>query len=350
MAHQTLDQLSPRLRAALHANTSTKCVGGVSARDARALADELHTSSDFIESMKRRHGKTEFAAWIKHQTPHAIRLSVPLGFLEQQPILSEEAFGALLDANRAQYCGTRADVVGFAPVPAQETVAPPAPTAASLHKEVLDDVPAAVPEPDRPVPISSIPEAPIPAPTPVEVRPVLRDKRLARETGKGGSQHRYVQHLIKGLAEERGFRAVVEEPVEGGQVDVGLHREGLSIACEISVTSTADYETRNLAKCLRGDFARVFAIADSGKRLKAIEAKARERLSEEDLARIDFLTPEEVATALDILAAPVEETTLVRGYRVKVTQTVVGVAEARDRRATVARIIAQSMRNMPKDE
>ncbi len=32
LAHQTLDQLSPRLRAALHANTSLKFAGGVSAR------------------------------------------------------------------------------------------------------------------------------------------------------------------------------------------------------------------------------------------------------------------------------------------------------------------------------
>jgi hypothetical protein len=159
-----------------------------------------------------------------------------------------------------------------------------------------------------------------------------------------------VQHLVKGLAEERGFRAVVEEAVEGGQVDVGLHRDGLSIACEISVTSAAEYETRNLAKCLRGGFARVFAIAESPKRLKAIEAKVRERLSEEDLTRIDFLTPDQVVLGLDALAAPpAEETTVVRGYKVKVTQTMVSAAEAKERRATIARVIAQSMRGMPKD-
>ncbi len=113
LAHQTLDQLSPRLRAALNANTSMKCVGGVSAKDARALSEELRTTPEFIEGMRRRGPRTEFAVWLKQMTPHAIRLSVPLGFLERQPLLSEEAFEGLTRANRERYCGTLADVVGF---------------------------------------------------------------------------------------------------------------------------------------------------------------------------------------------------------------------------------------------
>ena len=102
LAHQTLDQLSPRLRAALHANTSLKFAGGVSAKDARAFADELHTTADFIESMRRRRDRTEFAVWLKNMTPGAVRLTTPLGYLERQPTSSVEAFDRLLDANRAR--------------------------------------------------------------------------------------------------------------------------------------------------------------------------------------------------------------------------------------------------------
>jgi hypothetical protein len=155
---------------------------------------------------------------------------------------------------------------------------------------------------------------------------------------------------VKGLAEERGFRAVIEEAVPGGQIDVALYREGLRVAVEISVTSKPEYEAQNLAKCLRAGFARVFAIAADQKRLRAIEAQARERLSETDLARIDFLTPEMVAGAIEDLAPPPEEPTLVRGYRVKVSRTNVNQAEAQDRRATVARVIAQSMRGLTKED
>ena len=352
LAHQTLDQLSPRLRSAILANTSLKCVGGVSARDARALADELRTSSDFIEGMCRRGDRTEFAVWLKHQTPQAIRLSVPLGFLERQPLLSEEAFDAVVGANRDRYCGTLADVVGFNPTSLTESEKEaPAPTASSAPLSPSDA--AMVEEPlqpeTRPRFAAELAGEANPREGQIAARPTRPEPPAPRELGKGGSQHRYVQHLIKGLAEERGFRAVIEEPIAGGQVDVGLHREGLSIACEISVTSTAAYETRNLAKCLRGDFARVFAIADSPKRLRAIEALARERLPEADLARIDFLTPDQVAMAIDGLAAPPDEVSLVRGYRVKVTRTVVSAAEAKDRRATIARVIAKSLRDLPKE-
>lgn len=341
MAHQTLDQLTPQLRSALHANTSLKCVGGVSAKDARGIAEELHTTHEFIESMRRRGDRSEFAVWLKHTTPKAVRLSVPLGFLERQPLLSEEAFEQVLGANRHRYCGTLADIVGFTrPVPEE------------VEPEALSIAPAALPAPSEPepeppeppsLPTSTYQESALP-PVPARTRPATPAQE--REMGKGGSQHRYVQHLIKGLAEDRGFRAVIEEPVSGGQIDVGLHREGLSIACEISVTSTAAYEAKNLAKCLQGGFARVFAVAADMKRLRAIEGLARGRLSDEQIVRIDFLTPDLVAAALDRLAAPPDETTLVRGYRVKVSRTVVGDAEAQDRRAAIARVIAESVKGL----
>lgn len=159
--------------------------------------------------------------------------------------------------------------------------------------------------------------------------------------------HKYVQHLIKALAEERGFRAVIEAPVASGQVDVALYRDGLSVACEISVTSTAKYEAKNLAKCAGNGFDRVFAIGNDAKRLRAIEAAAQAALSPEHLSRVTFLKPDAVALALDELAAPQAEETMVRGYKVKVSRTVVNEREAQDRRTSVARIIAQSLRNMP---
>lgn len=343
LAHQTLDQLSPRLRSALHANTSFKCVGGVSSKDARALADELRTTSEFIEGMRRRGERTEFAVWLKQLTPHAIRLSVPLGFLERQPLLTEEAFAEVMDANRERYCGTLADVVGFELPVKPEPAAPRESPVVSTARE-SDTKPST-----RPIEVA--PQAKVePPPAPREealstAKLPRRQPSASKELGKGGPQHRYIQHLIKGLAEERGFRAVIEEPVGTGQIDVALHRSDVSIACEISVTSTPTSEARNLAKCLAGPFSRVFAVATDAKRLKAVEAAARAAIDEVQLARIDFLTPEMLTEALDAIAPPVEEST-VHGYRVKVSRTPVGISEAKDRRATVARVIAQSIRNL----
>jgi Type IV secretion-system coupling protein DNA-binding domain len=328
LAHQTLDQLSPRLRAAIHANTSLKCAGGVSARDSRALADELHTTSDFIESMRRRGNRTEFALWLKQQTPHAIRLSVPLGFLEGQPILPEDEFEELLRRNRDRYCGTLDDVI-----------APVFRSAESAVDDITDEAPVTgrPRQTERPIDREEPKSGPADA-------AMARRPREPSELGKGGSQHRYVQHLIKQLAEERGLRAVIEEPVDGGQVDVGLHQGDLSIACEISVTSTPEYEARNLAKCLRAGFVRVWAIAPDAKRRRAIQQQAELRLGAEEAARIEFLTTEELIETLDALAVPEPEEQVVKGYRVKTTKRAVAPAEARERRAAVARILSQSMR------
>ena len=76
-AHQTLDQLSARLRAAILTNTSIKCAGGVSAKDARALAEELHTTPEFIDGMRKRGPKTEFAVHVRNHTPHAVPADRP---------------------------------------------------------------------------------------------------------------------------------------------------------------------------------------------------------------------------------------------------------------------------------
>jgi hypothetical protein len=333
LAHQTLDQLSPRLRAVIHSNTSIKCAGGVSARDARAMAEEMRSDSDFIEGMRRRRDRTEFAVWVKHHTPEAVRLSVPIGFVERQPISTEEEFAELLEFNRARYCGTVADAQGF------ELARPAAEPAQPAQTPERRDAPTeSPPSEDRFEPTEEQP------PSTRSARP---PPSRPRELGKGGPQHRYLQHLIKGLAEERGFRAVVEAATEGGQIDVALHRGDLSIACEISVSSKAEYEARNLAKCLSAGFVRVFAVAGDNKRLRAIEKSARDRLSEDQLSRVDFLTPETVVLALDGLTAPAEEASVVKGYRVKVSRTTVGSAEARERRSSVAKVIAQAMRDLP---
>lgn len=328
LAHQTLDQLSPRLRSAILSNTSFKCVGGVSSKDARALADELRTTTDFIESMKRRGDRSEFAVWLKQSTAQAIRLSVPLGFVERQPIMSEEAFASLLAMNRTRYCGTMGDVVGFDDIAKPAKQAPRPDSEAAPAVAVIEVQP---PPANRGDVQSDMPDDPLAAKITAQ-----------QELGKGGPQHRHVQQLIKEIAHERGFRVVIEQPIDSGSIDVALYRDDINIACEISVTSKPSYEAKNLAKCLAGDFGRVFAIANDTKRLGAIEIAARAALSQSELAKIDFLTPETVADTLDTMTVPIQETN-VRGYRVTVTRSNVGVAEARDRRASVARIIAKSI-------
>lgn len=329
LAHQTLDQLSPRLRSAILANTSFKCVGGVSAKDARVLADELRTSTDFIEDMRRRGDRTEFAVWLKHLTPSAIRLSVPLGFLERQPTLPDEDFDAVLDANRARYCGTLADV------PILQSLA---------YKEDPPTTPAARQPP--PESTTSPPEAP----APLSERPPPPHRLSAPpigplELGKGGPKHRYLQRLVKELGEQQGFRSTIEAPVEGGQVDVLLERDGAKVAVEVSVSTPVEWERENVRKCLAAGFPLVALVLAKSKRDQArYETAITEGLSDHDRARLVFLTPEDIPDFIGSLAAPPEPSeSVVKGYRVKVSLASTTPADAKARRDALARLISRSM-------
>jgi hypothetical protein len=102
-AHQHLDQLTPSLRASVAANTSIKLAGGVSDKDARALAADMRTTTDFIASMQKKSRSTEFACYVRNQTGSALRLEIPFGAPEKAPQLSREQHAQLIAKNRRRY-------------------------------------------------------------------------------------------------------------------------------------------------------------------------------------------------------------------------------------------------------
>lgn len=64
--------------------------------DARALAPNLHTTSDFILAQP----KLSFAAHIRGATLQAVSVPVPEGELEDEPRLLERAYERLMELNR----------------------------------------------------------------------------------------------------------------------------------------------------------------------------------------------------------------------------------------------------------
>ena len=99
IAHQYLAQLSASILDGLHANTSIKFAGGVSDRDAHALARNMRTTPDFIESQSRGC----FAAHVRNFTSNAVSLRIPFGVLEDQERMTPAEQSALRDRMRAQY-------------------------------------------------------------------------------------------------------------------------------------------------------------------------------------------------------------------------------------------------------
>jgi len=99
------------------------------------------------------------------------------------------------------------------------------------------------------------------------------------------SQHRYLQNLVKHMAEERGYRAIIEQPTPDGQgkVDVGLERDGKKIACEISVTTTSEHELSNIQKCLRAGYDTVILCSQEKRTLEKVKSLASQKLAETEV-------------------------------------------------------------------
>lgn len=99
MAHQYLGQLSSGLQEAFEANTSIKLAGGVSARDARSLASQLHTEPDRIQ----RQPKGTFVTYVRGLTDRAVPISFPFFVLENLPRATSEEIADIRAHSRQAY-------------------------------------------------------------------------------------------------------------------------------------------------------------------------------------------------------------------------------------------------------
>ena len=99
LAHQYLGQLEPKLQEAFAANTAIKFAGGVSAKDARALAPMLYCQPELIEAQP----KGSFAAHVRGQTKSAVPLSFPFGHMEAMPCMEKGERAALQQRMRDRY-------------------------------------------------------------------------------------------------------------------------------------------------------------------------------------------------------------------------------------------------------
>ncbi|MGV7222187.1 MAG: type IV secretory system conjugative DNA transfer family protein [Nitrospinales bacterium] len=167
--------------------------------------------------------------------------------------------------------------------------------------------------------------------------------------GRGGQQHKYLQQLIKRIAEEKGFRAIIEKQVldGAGSVDVSLEKEDQQIACEISVTSTAQQELGNIQKCIAAGFNQVILLSSEMKTLRKLKDFVSENLEEESLKKVLFFLPEEFISFLEKTEAKEKSNEQrVRGYKVKVNYTAIEESDKKARRQAIAKVILQAMKRL----
>jgi hypothetical protein len=135
------------------------------------------------------------------------------------------------------------------------------------------------------------------------------------------SQHRYLQKLIKKMAESRGYVAKIEAltPDGSGRVDVSLERAGKKSAVEISVTPGDQWETHNVEKCLAAGYDEVIVCSNDAKNLQKIQAQLESKLTKSQLSKVLFFESQEVINYFDKqIVQESKKEKVVKGYRVKV--------------------------------
>jgi hypothetical protein len=131
-------------------------------------------------------------------------------------------------------------------------------------------------------------------PSEESVPTVTKTATTRPSAGRGGTQHQYFQRLIKQWAEGMGYKATIEGPVLGVRAaDVALEKEGLSIACELCITTGFVHELGNIRKCLDAGFTHVVAICPEPARLANLRSVVEQQLEGTELERVRFYTPDQ---------------------------------------------------------
>ena len=165
------------------------------------------------------------------------------------------------------------------------------------------------------------------------------------------SYHRYLQTLIKRMAEQRGFKATIEEQVlEGkGRVDVSLERGNEKIACEISVTTKDEHELQNIVKCFRAGYQKILICTPEKKRIDSLKNLISERLESAQSDNIFLILPDDLYLFFEqhTKEEPKQSTEkIVKGYRVKIEYNEISDAEKKQKREAIGGVIANSLKRL----
>ena len=164
--------------------------------------------------------------------------------------------------------------------------------------------------------------------------------------GRGGTQHSYLQNLIKKYAEELGFSANIEKEVLGGKgfVDVSLTLGEKKIGCEISVSTAIEYEIQNIHKCLAAGYDFVVMVCGQKKRLHNLQTAIYEGIDADLLEKVKLLDPELFLQFLyQLIKKPKEEVKSTRGYRVSTSFLPLSQNDCETKNQAVSKLIASTL-------
>jgi len=372
MAHQTLAQIPIELRSLILGNTGIQIYFRLNRQDAQLLAKEAFEYSGYeVKTMRLYRGPYFWSlaeewehyieelqilpprvCYAKHKIEGGM---IPFRTVEMEPVweilgMEEDEYSEFL---RAYQFGRKylipkeelAEIISQRSRLLKEKV-----EKRLKEEKKLIGVPLETPveklEKKKP------PTKKVPAIVAPEEEPTVRLPEPEFEE-KGRSRHRYLQALIRRMAEDKGFRAIIEQPTPDGlgRVDVSLEMDGRKIACEISVTTTDEQELSNIEKCLASGYEKVILCSPEKKNLEKVKALISQKLKPSDQEKVLFFQPEELFFYLEKEAAAwAGKEERIKGYRVKVQYQPVLEAEKKVKREAVGQVILQALRRMKEEQ
>ncbi len=163
-------------------------------------------------------------------------------------------------------------------------------------------------------------------------------------------RHETLKEHFRREAEALDYTVAVEQLILNGrgQVDLVLKRGSRSIACQISVKNSVEYEAANARKCLEEGFTHVVVVSEDASKLAEIREAVAPSLSPEHASRLAFYQPEKFESRLREWAARdpaggVAEQAKPRAQRIRLFGGL-SETERKERKSVMLGALAQAMK------
>jgi GTPase SAR1 family protein len=367
LAHQEMRQVErdPDVGSAL-LNAGTRAVFRVSDRDARALESGF-SSFDARDIQNLETGRA-ICRVERSDCDFNLRVELPE---QTDDDTAQERRRMVIAASRKRYGMPRGEIERALANFVETETPPQSPEKAEVAKPVAPAT-AATGKKSEPPPVvaersveasregkSVVVEEPVLSlPMVTAVLAAKREEKTVvpvTDLGKGGAQHKAIQDRIKDAAEKLGFRVVVEQEFPGlGQIDLVIARDGVSIACEVTVTQTIDYEVGNVSKCLKAGFTQIAVVGLSDEKLGNLAAAVANSLGAEKAKCVSYFLPDAFISSLRLVSnpqPPAEPLTRTRGGRVVKRKVIVlSTEEAKGKEEQALRVMAAMMKSKARKE
>ncbi len=340
LAHQYLEQLDDKIRNAILGNAGTIIMFPSSAQDARCLKSELgsYEVEDLTDLSAQEH---EALCRPPTKSSDTFKLKTMPPPTRPAPSFVQ----VVMEHSRATYGRP------FEPRPARPPVPPTKPSELAKPRTAQPVATAKVPSP----PAEGVSVSPADREQLVHPEQVSAEQLLARtlptepSPGRGGMEHKSLQYLIRNAGQSYGYQVTVEKQILGGagSVDVALEKGELSIACQVCVTTGAEYEVKSIQKCLDAGFSAVVLISNSRKTLNKARDLLAAAVPKKAENRVRLLAFEDLNAFLaELKAAGEARTDTVRGRKVTVTYKALPKEEEELRSQAIYQVVADSFRRL----